>query len=68
MKDNIVIDIPPSATLLENATSDGYMEAIVNEVEKHGHLDLLSSSKLLGISPDGAANLIKRENGQIKKN
>jgi hypothetical protein len=31
-------------------------------------LDLLFSSNLLGIGPDGAENLIGWENGQIKKN
>jgi hypothetical protein len=41
------------------------METTVKELEEHGFLDLLFSSKLLGISPDGAANLIGRENGQI---
>jgi hypothetical protein len=62
-----VIDILLSATPLENATADEYMEAIVKELEKYGHLDLLSSSKVLGIGPDGAANLTGKENGQIKK-
>jgi hypothetical protein len=67
MKDNRVRDILLSATTLENATADGYMGITVKELENHGHLDLLSSSKLLGIGPDGATNLIRGENGQIKK-
>jgi hypothetical protein len=63
-----MIDILLSATTLDNATADGFMETTVKELEKHGHLNMLSSSKLLGIGPEGAADLIRRENKQIKKN
>jgi hypothetical protein len=58
MKDNRVRHILLSAKTLESATADGYMETTVKELEKHGHLDLLFSSNLLGIGPDGAENLI----------
>jgi hypothetical protein len=43
------------------------MEAIEKELEEHGLLDLLLSSKQIGIGAYGAANMIERENRLIQK-
>jgi hypothetical protein len=56
-----------SVTPLQNATVDGYLKAVEKELEKHGLLDQLSSSNLIGIGTDGAASLLGTEHGLIKK-
>jgi hypothetical protein len=44
-----------------------YLKAVEKELEKHGILDWLSSSNLIGIGNDGAASLLGTEHGLIKK-
>jgi hypothetical protein len=43
------------------------MEGTQKELEKHGFLDLLFSSKLTAINTDGNDNLIGKENELIQK-
>jgi hypothetical protein len=52
---------------LDNANAVGYLDAVEKELEKHGFLNWLLSSHLIGISTDGAASISGAENGLIQK-
>jgi hypothetical protein len=56
-----------SVTPLQNATADGYLKTVEKELEKHELLNWLSFSNLIGIGTDGAASLLGKEHGLIKK-
>jgi len=61
-----VRDVFLSVLPLDNATADGYLDAIQKQLEKLGLLDWLSSYKLTVIGTDGAASMTGAENGLIK--
>jgi hypothetical protein len=50
---------------LDSATADGYLDAIQEEVGKHGILGWLSTYVVIGIGTDHAASMTGAENSVI---